>query len=193
MVQTGFLWQHRHSPLLSCDLRAFQQQWQRQARRWQLAPTVLGFSGGEPLMLYQRKPALPHTLRRLVVAGFHGEEPAGVWGCLRFLQQNHPPDFMHCAFSLLPLVNAFGFSHGCRGNDQGHDTNRGFSRRLLLTREGRLLMSHAALLREAGTSGTMSCHEDLSAHHAYLYTYERSSTVGSFSLGCVPEWPGISY
>ena len=64
--------------------------------------------------------------RVLLSAGIHGEEPAGVYALLRFME-----NYIRCfdddfEFLIFPCINPFGFEHNSRHNAQGIDTNREF-------------------------------------------------------------------
>ena len=165
----------------------------RCAARLGLQHTSLGTVLGQPLWLCTRAAApavsdhggpLPH---RLVACGFHGEEPAGPWGLLQFLQRVDPTALDAVHLSLLPLVNCTGFAAGTRFNAEGDNPNRGFSHpdnstpNTLSTpytppsAEGRLLLQHAPLLAAASRDGALSCHEDVLADTAYIYALERSA------------------
>ena len=76
----------------------------------------------------------------LISAGVHGEEPAGVYTVLRFLEflENDIFGFLgDFRFLIFPCVNPFGFEHGYRFNSQpdpehgerGMDINRWFKAR----------------------------------------------------------------
>lgn len=145
------------------------------AQRRGFALHSLGEWNGEPLLMLRGKSRIPDAPRLLVASGFHGEEPAGPWGVLAFLES--APDAMLAAanLSLLPLVNVSGFRAGSRFNAAGENPNRGY---LGLpsdapSREGRLLLDHAPLLREAAADGLLTCHEDVLLSHGYLYCQER--------------------
>jgi hypothetical protein len=72
----------------SNDADALQQRWKalREAGGWRAE--VLGCIGDDPLTLLQRPAADPAAPHLLIAAGFHGEEPAGPWGLLRFIGAN---------------------------------------------------------------------------------------------------------
>lgn len=181
MSQLTHIWKHNPSQVNSNDVAAFTRQWRQQAARWNLTERVLGEVDGEPLTLYRSANddiALPH---RLLAAGFHGEEPAGVWGMLAFLQNNQPEHFEHLCLSFLPLINTRGFSYGQRFNSQNRDVNRGYLVQHILTNEGQILMNNAVLLRRAAADGALTSHEDVTSQRGYVYTYEQHAEPGQFS------------
>lgn len=70
---------------------------------------------------------LNHDLKDVFIsAGVHGEEPAGVFTLLRFLE-NDIHDFLDdYRFLIFLCVNPFGFEHSYRFNAKGIDVNRQF-------------------------------------------------------------------
>jgi Succinylglutamate desuccinylase / Aspartoacylase family len=140
---------------------------------------TLGTVLGEPLWLLSRAAHTAAAPHRLVACGFHGEEPAGPWGLLRFLQSVQTSDLDAVNLALLPLVNCTGFAAGTRFNAQGDNPNRGFTgSAAAASAEGRLLLQHAAALASASRDGVLSCHEDVLSEHAYLYALEQAPQPG---------------
>jgi Succinylglutamate desuccinylase / Aspartoacylase family len=174
----------------SNDLAAFDAQWAACMAALGWAPRVLGSVDGQPVQLWHAddRPgaapdaAHPQLPRLLVAAGFHGEEPAGPWGVLRWLQavlavEGVAAAWPAAAISLLPLVNRTGFAAGTRFNRWGENPNRGYGQaavaaQLLPSREGRMLLQHGALLHAASLGGALCCHEDSRASQAYVYSFE---------------------
>lgn len=164
----------------SHDITLWRALFDEAAARLQLQQQTLGTVLGQPLLLLTRAARLPAAPRRLVSCGFHGEEPAGPWGLLRFLQrvQAHQLDDVH--LTLLPLVNATGFAAGTRFNAEGDNPNRGFGGGSTApSAEGRVLMQHAALLCAASRDGVLSCHEDVMVDAGYIYAFERAPAPGA--------------
>jgi len=65
--------------------------------------------------------------RVLLSAGIHGDEPAGVYALLDFL--NGPIlEYSNLNFSVFPCLNPWGFEHDSRYNANGNDINRCFVR-----------------------------------------------------------------
>jgi hypothetical protein len=115
---------------------------------------------------------------RLIATGFHGEEPAGPWGLLRWLQSG--PDLSRVALSLLPLVNRSGFSAGTRFNALAQNPNRGYGAAATVapSAEGQVLLQHAATLRAVSRDGALCCHEDQRTSQVYVYSFEPASQPG---------------
>ena len=143
----------------------------------------LGYVGSYPLLLVEPQNTSGPNI--LVAGGFHGEEPAGPWGILRFLE-THPHELLsRVNLSFLPLVNPTGFVQGQRLNDWGENPNSGFchgeARGGILSREGRILLDNISLLRPLADDGFVSLHEDSDQSGFYLYTFEQSEIPGQFT------------
>jgi hypothetical protein len=158
------------------------------AARRDLRIENLGLVEGDPLMLLTPTTPRPGP-RLLIAAGFHGDEPAGCWGIVRFLNDSNAFDSLNISF--LPLVNPTGFRRRQRINAWSEDPNRGFFHDDLTThrganepppsREGRILLDHLALLKSLATHSFLSLHEDVEYAKGYLYSFENSDSPGAFS------------
>jgi hypothetical protein len=145
----------------------------------------LGTVGPYPLLLLEpRHPGPGPSL--LFAAGFHGEEAAGCWGCLRFLESGPPGLFEQANLAFLPLVNPTGFSLGRRRNDWDENPNLGFcpasqNYQARPSREGALLLTHLPRLMRLARDGFVSLHEDADRDKFYLFTFERTPEPGPFT------------
>ena len=166
----------------SNDITLWRQLFASAALRLGLQLHTLGAALGEPLWLLTRAArhaAAPHCL---VACGFHGEEPAGPWGLLKFLQRTDASALDPVHLSLLPLVNCTGFAAGTRFNAEGDNPNRGYSGDgPMPSAEGRLLLQHASTLAAASRDGVLSCHEDVMTTTAYLYALENADSPGTLA------------
>ncbi len=162
----------------SDDLALWRRLFISEAKRLGLLLQTLGTPLGEPLWLLRRAGRELGAPCRLVASGFHGEEPAGPWGLLRFLQGVQPAALDAVHLSLLPMVNATGFAAGTRFNAQGDNPNRGYTGLVRPSAEGRLLRQHGPTLASVSQHGVLSCHEDVQADKAYLYAFERGTKPG---------------
>ena len=171
----------------SDDIALWRQALRCEAERLGLHLQTLGTALGEPLWMLTRAAGQPDAPHQLVACGFHGEEPAGPWGLLKFLQRMQAPALDAVHLTLLPLVNCTGFAAGTRFNAEGDNPNRGFTSAGFNTQtntgtapsaEGRLLLQHAALLASASRNGALSCHEDVMVETAYIYALEGATTPG---------------
>jgi predicted deacylase len=130
-------------------------------------------------------PRAPHAGPSLLVTGaFHGEEPSGAWGILKFLLQNS--HYLKSAnLSFVPIVNPTGFAAATRHNYLRQNPNRGFVpevSQLRLSSEGEIILSHIDGLLPLASDGFLSLHEDWEQTHAYLYAFERADEPGPFSF-----------
>lgn len=127
----------------------------------------------------------------LVAAGFHGDEPAGCWGILQFLEENYLRFSRNFNISFLPLVNPSGFRHGSRINEWQENPNGNFchttSGKPEPSREGRILLDHLDQLKFLATDGFVSLHEDFEQNRFYLYTFEQTENPGKFSQALYAE------
>ena len=190
----------------SNDIRAFQTRLSQlvDARGYQIR--TLGQVAGIPIELVvpKKENGGPHII---IAAGFHGEEPAGPWGLLRFLEDGDPQLLRAVNVSFIPLINPTGFVNSRRVNDLGQDPNRGYTTRdpalpsapkdLVTTPspEGLILKEHLPDLLKYGSDGFISLHEDCDVGEFYLYTYEKHPRVLTGALrttlaGFFPPLPG---
>jgi predicted deacylase len=82
----------------------------------------LGFVDSCPIILLTPK-TKSAAQKILVAAGFHGNEYAGVWGLINYLQ--HGSRFENVSF--LPLVSPIAFKENRRYGNPGVQENRGIS------------------------------------------------------------------
>ena len=168
----------------SNDWSEFQRRLAQLITRRGLQTTELGQPGGQPLWLLRGQHSVGPAL--LIAAGFHGEEPAGPWGLLRFLDSAPDALFAQAQLAFLPLVNVTGFMAGRRYNDSGENPNRGFCAEIddeAPSQEGQVLQAHAELLTTLARDGALSCHEDVLVREGYVYAFERRASPGPFTLG----------
>ena len=148
---------------------------------------TLGTVGDWPILLLRPEDDTLAALRPniLIAAGFHGEEPAGCWGILRFLKSAPCELFERANLSFLPLVNPTGFRLGRRRNDWDENPNQGFCPASVdqpqPSREGAILVRHLPRLKRLAGEGFVSLHEDIEQDTFYLFTFERSDEPGPFT------------
>ena len=69
----------------------------------------------------------PSELPRIILsAGIHGEEPAGVYALLEFMNRDIAGYLRHFSFLILPSLNPYGFIRGVRYGSNAADLNRSF-------------------------------------------------------------------
>jgi hypothetical protein len=135
----------------------------------------LGEIDGWPMFLlehYREKTTGPNVL---IVSGFHGEEQAGPWGVLRYMELV-PREVLHAVnLSFIPVVNPSGFRKGKRKNVFNESPNGGFRPEVEddeLSVEGKILMAHMGELKRLATDVFISLHEDGDMKEFYMYVYE---------------------
>ena len=124
-------------------------------------------------------------LNLLVTAGFHGDEPSGIFGIICFLKMFDHKLLLDVNLSILPVVNYSGFRQGSHCNKWNENPNRGFCHPNLgasPSREGIILLKNIELLIEKAEDGLLCLHEDIDQEYSYLYTYEKSNEPGPFSF-----------
>ncbi len=125
---------------------------------------------------------------RLILAGTHGDEPAGVLGILAFLRNillknelaKYPP------FAILPLVSPSAYGLAQRNNAWSENANRGYHTKntrcaeavVHPSREGQTLVENISTLLKHSKNGAMSLHEDTDTSQFYLYSYQKSTLPG---------------
>ena len=141
--------------------------------------------------LGRSRPASDHNDPKiLIVAGTHGEEIAGPWGLLKWLQDSSDKWAKKIDISFIPIVNPYGFARNQRYGPSGESTNCGFCtpKSPVLTEnpellakyedhpspEGQILANNIDLLLSLSTDGFLSLHEDVSVEECYLYAYEHT-------------------
>jgi predicted deacylase len=178
----------RTDPRAARDVAALRARLTEVARRLGLIIEALGVVGDEPIWLIRAGSS--HARRRLLIAaGFHGEEPAGCWGLVGYLESIREWGEVGVDLSLLPLVNPTGIRAGRRENDWGENPNRGFchtpSGEPAPSREGRILLDASPRLLPLARDGFLTLHEDVDLASFYIYTFETGTTPGPFTQALV--------
>jgi predicted deacylase len=83
-------------------------------------------AGVHPIYAALTKNFRSNLPRILLTAGIHGEEPAGVYALLEFMDRGIVPYLKHFSFLILPCLNPFGFVRGVRFGTGAGDLNRAF-------------------------------------------------------------------
>jgi hypothetical protein len=143
-----------------------------------LRVVALGFANDWPIFLIRGQE------KRLVAAGFHGEEQAGPWGLLRYLERAE-----NIGASFLPMVNPSGFRRSCRLNDDGDSPNTGYiaSPGEHLSAEGQVLKSNVGVFKELAEDGFLTLHEQTHSPCFYLYAFERELSAETLAIRRVGE------
>ena len=110
--------------------------------------------------------------RVLLLAGMHGNEPAGPWAILKFCQ-DHPGLLDHVCVSILPVINLYGFRTDHHDSKNGKWVNwfinEDGSDRDPDSPENALVRSHFDELGLLARDGLMNLHEDDDAEGFYAY------------------------
>ncbi|MEK7138774.1 MAG: M14 family metallocarboxypeptidase [Patescibacteria group bacterium] len=91
--------------------------------------SILGLANGCSESLFSvtfGHDASRRSRRVLLSAGIHGEEPAGVYALLAFLERDIHRFANDFEFLIFPCINPFGFERNYRFNYRGRDINREF-------------------------------------------------------------------
>ncbi|MEW6754637.1 MAG: M14 family metallocarboxypeptidase [Candidatus Latescibacterota bacterium] len=130
----------------------------------------LGRVEGYPVFCVERRRrGRPTTL---LMAGTHGDEPAGVEAALAFLEDD-PPDWLEALDALvIPCLNPYGYVHDTRHNAQDVDVNWAYARTDVP--EVQLLRGFAAGRR---FEFVLDFHEDWESPGYYLYELRRGAPV----------------
>lgn len=180
--ETGRRWPLAAINGYSNDIDHFEHLFDVQATRWGLEEVELGSTGFGMVSLWQSVAAhktLPHVL---LAAGFHGDEPAGSWGLLNFLQHNSPLLLDKIRLTFLPLVNFSGMRAGLRLNAHGEDLAQGYGAQPPASHEAELLEASLPLLIDASRDGLLCCGEAPDEQKAWLYCWEPGGEPDAFSV-----------
>lgn len=155
---------------------------------------VLGYVEEYPLYLLTPEKFYEGKDNILSAGGFHGDEAAGPWGLLEYLETAEP-DLLHGSnHSFLPLVNPTGFVNGQRLNIYGENPNRGFiavppemekgatGNNSTPSAEGKILMKHFIRLHSMARDGFVTQHEDWRLSESFVFANEYRSSPGALPL-----------
>ena len=148
-----------------------------------LGYSILGNIGEYPLVLMSPKKH-KEGKRILISAGFHGEEPGGCLGLLKFLSECNENSLDGVSLSLLPIMNPTGIAKGQRKNDWGESTNGGFCHKMgdKPSKEGRILLNNLTFIKSLAQDGFISLHEDMVyGDRFFIYSFEHGDEPGPFS------------
>jgi len=143
----------------------------------------------------------------LTAGGFHGEEPAGPWGILEYLETATEAEICSINHSFLPLVNPTGFAAATRLNVFGENPNRGFVTEFLTPQpedvysntggpsvEGLMLMAHIDRILVLAKDAFVTQHEDDGLHQGFLFVNEDAPQPSPFAqvfLAVLEKYVGI--
>lgn len=146
--------------------------------------SCLGKIDSYPLNLITPKIIDINKSNVLIAAGFHGDEPAGCWAILKYLQLVGNNYFRSVNLSFLPLVNPTGFKARTLCNIYKENPALGYCppSNDPLSSEGEILMQNIDWLSLLALDGFISLHENSDIKdYFYLYTFEKSEVPGEFT------------
>ena len=149
------------------------------SRRLGLKTAVIGDACGLPVYLSFPANPNPNLKNLLIVAGMHGEEPAGPWAIVRFLMEEREDIANFVNISIIPAISPSGFSQGTRNNAKDQRTNN-FSDKP--SDEAKLFLSVAKAIEILGKDAALSLHENNSVRDGF-YFYCNSSGLHVYDDG----------
>ena len=145
---------------------------------------VWGTIGGFDFYHCRPRKIDPARKNILISGGFHGEEPAGSWAIVHFLETATPKELNAANIFLLPLGNPTGFDKNRRHNDWDQDPNQGYDGKPPgPSKEGELLLAHLDEIVTAAAGGFLSLHEDSDMTQGYLWSQENAARPGALTIG----------
>ena len=128
-----------------------------------------------------------NSLRALISAGIHGDEPGGIESIVSFLRNKEYLDYLNeWEITLLPCINPYGYEFGTRTNHQGKDLNRLFK---LKNPPEEVVFAQSIL--ETDFKLIIDLHEDNESHGYYLYQTGLSKTYEKIGLEILNSLEGI--
>jgi predicted deacylase len=136
----------------------------------------------------------PKSRSKLVLAGIHGDEPAGVIGLLSFLfLLSEKPGLRRQlgTFALVPMLSPSAFERQTRCNVWNEDANRGFRVKGVNpgnqeqgepSFEGRILFENLSVLKSWAQHSVLALHEDCDAKEFYLYDFNNTQSPSAQAL-----------
>jgi hypothetical protein len=153
------------------------------ANKSKLITDTLGKVEDDPILLIHSK-HIESAPKLLIAAGFHGDEPAGCWGLLHYLEKFGLPEDVNVA--ILPMINPTGMRQNKHENKWNEKTNRGFLHdKPSPSREGRILLEVMDKVRPLANDGFLTLHEDKDRNQFYMYTFEHAPQPGAFTKSLV--------
>ena len=128
-----------------------------------------------------------NSLRALISAGIHGDEPGGIESIINFLKNSNYLDYINeWEITLLPCINPYGYEFGTRTNHQGKDLNRLFK---LKNPPEEVVFAQSIL--ETDFKLIIDLHEDNESQGYYLYQTGLSKTYEKIGLEILNSLEGI--
>jgi len=144
----------------------------REATRLGLETLNIGNVDGLPIMLAKPVKSINGLNNLMVIAGFHGEEPAAVLGAVRFLKRAPNNTLKHINFSIIPTINPYGFINATRYGKSNKSTNQVYDGDKSDPSENcKILLKNDKLIKELSKNGMLDLHENTDVgDEFYVYT-----------------------
>jgi predicted deacylase len=126
----------------------------------------------------------PAEHRGLLIAGVHGDEPAGPEAVIEIIEALPNAGLKECDLHIFPCLNPWGFANNVRENKLGIDVNRAFERSDV---------AEVGIVKQALADAryifALDLHEDWEAKGTYLY---EDTSVGSLVGHLIIEKSAVS-
>ena len=163
----------RHS---AHDFGLLMQRWQRLMTRAKLAGVPLGEANELPIWGLETAAAAAGEPAIYISTGVHGDEPAGPWGLLQWVEKNAAA-IKKGSFIFVPCFNPAGFTLNTRADHTGADLNRQFHDDSLP-----LVATWQSWLRDRSLRVGICLHEDYDALGCYVYELSGKKKAVSESI-----------
>ncbi len=143
-----------------------------QARWLGLSVRRLGLTDGYPIWLARPEVLNPALRNVLVLAGFHGIEPAGCYGLLRFMKGADRSLLQQVNVSFSPCMNPWGFENDSRYGKDGGYTNSMYEKMKVTPVPSTLpLFENREEISELASFCSLDLHENVDADTKTFYLY----------------------
>lgn len=182
------------------DVKEYISLLKKAAKKHKYSLIQLGKTYQYPILLLKPKCPIETNKNILIASGFHGDEIAGPFGVLRFLEETDKEIFSKANISFIPLVNPTGFRRITRNNRWDETPNRGYvfsieNADIKPSTEDKILLNNIRHIIELGRDGILSLHEDPTAKKFYCYTCDYVNKqlisdivkIGKKNFGLLPK------
>jgi hypothetical protein len=153
------------------------------SKRLGLKTAIIGQACNLPVFMSFPTNYNPKLKSLLIVAGMHGEEPAGPWAIIRLLMEEREDIYKFINLSIIPTISPSGFSQGTRNNAKDQRTNNFTDNK---SDEAKILMSISKALAVLGKDAALSLHENAKVNDGF-YLYANSSGLQVYNDGVAKE------
>ena len=150
------------------DHAALIERWRALAGSLGATVEVLWESDGLPVPVVRTKIAGSGGL--YASAGIHGDEAAGAWGLLDFVE-NNVNTISKIPATFIPCFNPWGFINNIRNDEQGNDLNRMF-----LHQHDPRVKAWGTLVDGLEPGLAMNFHEDFDSLGCYIYEHGKNDS-----------------